>query len=114
MSTFLGVPIRRHPGPGPSPIRGTQSFPKSAKAELANPQLRANLAHATSTIRDKCALVVNEMPDWEALRDAGSAIKTGHDDPNSSLPYASSLCGAGYDVCPVKIDIPTILVELRA
>jgi L-lactate dehydrogenase complex protein LldF len=38
----------------------------------------------------------------------------GHDDPNSSLPYASSLCGACYDVCPVKIDIPTILVELRA
>ena len=35
-------------------------------------------------------------------------------DPNSSLPYASSLCGACYDVCPVKIDIPTILVELRA
>ncbi|TPG35029.1 lactate utilization protein [Mycobacterium hodleri] len=38
----------------------------------------------------------------------------GHGDPNSSLPYASSLCGACYDVCPVKIDIPTILVELRA
>jgi L-lactate dehydrogenase complex protein LldF len=38
---------------------------------------------------------------------------TGHGDPNSSLPYASSLCGACYDVCPVKIDIPTILVELR-
>ena len=38
----------------------------------------------------------------------------GHGDPNSSLPYASSLCGACYDVCPVKIDIPTMLVELRA
>src|SRR6478609_7907137 len=74
--TFLGVPIRRHPAPDASPIRGTQSFPKSAKTQLANPQLRANLAHATSTIRDKRALVVNEMPDWEALREAGSAIKT--------------------------------------
>ena len=31
-----------------------------------------------------------------------------------SLPYASSLCGACYDVCPVKIDIPTILLRLRA
>jgi L-lactate dehydrogenase complex protein LldF len=30
-----------------------------------------------------------------------------------SLPYASSLCGACYDACPVKIDIPTVLVELR-
>ena len=37
----------------------------------------------------------------------------GHGDPNATLPYASSLCGACYDVCPVKIDIPTILVELR-
>jgi len=33
---------------------------------------------------------------------------------NASLPYASSLCGACYDVCPVKIDIPAILVDLRA
>ena len=30
-----------------------------------------------------------------------------------SLPYASSLCGACADVCPVKIDIPSILVHLR-
>lgn len=30
-----------------------------------------------------------------------------------TLPWASSLCGACYDVCPVKIDIPTILVHLR-
>ncbi|MGC4951079.1 LutB/LldF family L-lactate oxidation iron-sulfur protein [Streptomyces sp. DT224] len=35
------------------------------------------------------------------------------DDPNSSLPYASSLCGACFDACPVKIDIPSLLVELR-
>jgi L-lactate dehydrogenase complex protein LldF len=33
---------------------------------------------------------------------------------NASLPYASSLCGACYDVCPVKIDLPAILVDLRA
>jgi L-lactate dehydrogenase complex protein LldF len=39
---------------------------------------------------------------------------TGGDDPNDSLPYASSLCGACYDVCPVKIDIPGLLVQLRA
>jgi L-lactate dehydrogenase complex protein LldF len=31
-----------------------------------------------------------------------------------SLPYASSLCGACYEVCPVKINIPEILIELRA
>src|SRR4051794_17763278 len=32
----------------------------------------------------------------------------------SSLPWASSLCGACYDVCPVAIDIPSLLVHLRA
>ena len=31
-----------------------------------------------------------------------------------SLPFASSLCGACAEVCPVKIDIPKVLVELRA
>jgi L-lactate dehydrogenase complex protein LldF len=35
-------------------------------------------------------------------------------DANASLPFASSLCGACYDVCPVAIDIPTMLVHLRA
>jgi L-lactate dehydrogenase complex protein LldF len=31
----------------------------------------------------------------------------------ASLPFASSLCGACYEVCPVKIDIPTVLLHLR-
>jgi L-lactate dehydrogenase complex protein LldF len=30
-----------------------------------------------------------------------------------TLPFASSLCGACYDACPVKIDIPSVLVHLR-
>ncbi|HVQ37417.1 MAG TPA: LutB/LldF family L-lactate oxidation iron-sulfur protein [Pyrinomonadaceae bacterium] len=32
----------------------------------------------------------------------------------SQLPYASSLCGACREVCPVKIDIPELLLHLRA
>lgn len=32
---------------------------------------------------------------------------------HTTLPWASSLCGACYEVCPVKIDIPTVLVHLR-
>ncbi|CAN5747951.1 LutB/LldF family L-lactate oxidation iron-sulfur protein [soil metagenome] len=32
---------------------------------------------------------------------------------STSLPYASSLCGACYEVCPVKINIPEILIHLR-
>src|SRR5262249_31315634 len=30
------------------------------------------------------------------------------------LPYASSLCGACREVCPVKIDIPRLLLHLRS
>ncbi|WP_374984988.1 lactate utilization protein B [Streptomyces fradiae] len=40
------------------------------------------------------------------LRGTGSAV-------DASLPYASSLCGACTDVCPVAIDFPEVLVHLR-
>ena len=30
-----------------------------------------------------------------------------------TLPWASSLCGACYEACPVKIDIPSVLIHLR-
>jgi L-lactate dehydrogenase complex protein LldF len=52
-----------------------ESFPAAARRELADTQLRANLARATSTIRAKRAGVVAELPDWEELRVAGRAIK---------------------------------------
>ena len=32
----------------------------------------------------------------------------------AQLPYASSLCGACREVCPVKIDIPELLLHLRS
>ena len=34
-------------------------------------------------------------------------------DVHPTLPWASSLCGACYDACPVKIEIPSLLVHLR-
>ncbi len=37
-----------------------------------------------------------------------------HDAQAASLPYASSLCGACYEVCPVRINIPEVLTHLRA
>ncbi|MFL1375807.1 MULTISPECIES: lactate utilization protein B [unclassified Nocardiopsis] len=40
------------------------------------------------------------------LRGMGSEV-------DEALPYASSLCGACYEVCPVAIDIPEVLVHLR-
>ncbi|MEV5301014.1 lactate utilization protein B [Amycolatopsis methanolica] len=39
---------------------------------------------------------------------------TGVDDQVDSLPYASSLCGACFEACPVRIDIPEVLVHLRS
>jgi L-lactate dehydrogenase complex protein LldF len=51
------------------------SFPAAARRSLADTQLRANLARATTTIRDKRARVVGELPDWEELRAAGAAAK---------------------------------------
>ncbi|MFD8147227.1 lactate utilization protein B [Streptomyces sp. NPDC059708] len=40
------------------------------------------------------------------LRGTDSAI-------DATLPFASTLCGACYEVCPVAIDIPEVLVHLR-
>ena len=53
----------------------TRGFPEAARETLANAQLRRNLGKATSTIRAKRLRAVAELPDWEALRDAGAAIK---------------------------------------
>jgi L-lactate dehydrogenase complex protein LldF len=82
VTTFLGMP-----GTLPHATdRGTlrdRPFPDAARDALANPQLRRNLGHATSTIRRKRAAVVAEVPDWEQLRDAGAAVK---DDVLARLP----------------------------
>ena len=56
------------------PLSGAP-FPEAARKALADTQLRRNLARATSTIRAKSAAVVEELPDWAALREAGAAIK---------------------------------------
>jgi L-lactate dehydrogenase complex protein LldF len=37
----------------------------------------------------------------------------GLDEQTDALPFASSLCGACYEVCPVLINIPDVLVHLR-
>ena len=51
------------------------SFPALAHTELRNTQLRRNIRKATTTIRARTARVAAELPDWEALRSAGQAIK---------------------------------------
>jgi L-lactate dehydrogenase complex protein LldF len=50
-------------------------FPRSAVTALGDQVTRANVAHATTSIRAKRAAVVAEVPGWEALRDAGEAVR---------------------------------------
>lgn len=72
-----------HLGEDPTPpaprgvghLRGRDPFPIAARAALADSQLRRNIATATGTIRAKRAEVVDEVADWEALREAGRALK---------------------------------------
>ena len=56
--------------PGPTP-----TFEQSARESLSDSQLRRNLGKATQTIRRKRTVAVEEMPDWENLREAGRALK---------------------------------------
>ncbi|GLW31867.1 LutB/LldF family L-lactate oxidation iron-sulfur protein [Actinoplanes regularis] len=73
MSTFLGMPVTAPSGVGN--LRGDRTFPEAAHDALADGQLRRNLRHATTTIRGKSGRVIAELPDWQELRTAGSAIK---------------------------------------
>jgi L-lactate dehydrogenase complex protein LldF len=73
----------------------------------------------------RCSACLNVCPVYE--RTGGHAYDSVYPGPigailtpqlsdlekGETLPWASSLCGACYDVCPVKIDIPTVLVHLR-
>ncbi|GAA3378094.1 LutB/LldF family L-lactate oxidation iron-sulfur protein [Streptomyces sannanensis] len=54
---------------------GMPAFPKAAAESTQDESLRANLRHATHTIRDKRAKAVAELDDWQQLRAAGAAIK---------------------------------------
>ncbi|NJP43819.1 lactate utilization protein B [Actinacidiphila epipremni] len=75
----------------------------------------------------RCSACLNVCPVYE--RAGGHAYNSAYPGPigailtpqlrgtgtplDASLPYASSLCGACYEVCPVAIDIPEVLVSLR-
>ena len=73
----------------------------------------------------RCSACLNVCPVYE--RTGGHAYGSTYPGPigailapqlaglhdHADLPWASSLCGACYEVCPVKIDIPEILVHLR-
>ncbi|MDP9116381.1 MAG: lactate utilization protein, partial [Actinomycetota bacterium] len=89
-------------------------------ATLADPRGRT----ALRCIR--CSACLNVCPVYE--RTGGHAYGSVYPGPigavlspqltgvqdNASLPFASTLCGACFDACPVSIDIPTMLVHLRS
>ena len=110
---------------GVTPGDGPQAFhlvllDNGRTAALADPAGR----QALHCIR--CSACLNVCPVYE--RTGGHAYGSVYPGPigavlspqltgvedNASLPYASSLCGACYDACPVKINIPELLVHLRA
>ena len=89
-------------------------------ATLADPRGRA----ALRCIR--CSACLNVCPVYERV--GGHAYGSVYPGPigavlspqltgvadNPDLPFASTLCGACYEVCPVAIDIPAMLVHLRS
>ena len=74
MTTFIDTTPPRAPE-NYGNLRGDESFVPAAHDGLNNATQRRNLHHATTTIRNKRAHAVEETPDWEQLRNAGSALK---------------------------------------
>jgi L-lactate dehydrogenase complex protein LldF len=83
-------------------------------------------AEARQTLRCiRCAACLNTCPVYRQT--GGHAYGSSYAGPigailtpqlmgmrhGDSLPYASSLCGACYEVCPVMINIPEVLIHLR-
>ena len=69
----LGMPKVVHYGEGN--IFEEIPFPKYAKEEIKNEQLRSNLRFVTHAIRNKRARVTAELPDWQELRNTGESVK---------------------------------------
>ncbi len=118
-TSFLSGPRR------PGEIDGPEEFylilvDNGRTKLLANPERRQSLYCI------RCGACLNHCPvyrkigghsyPWVYSGPIGAIITpqfhgVGHD---PWLPFASSLCGACAEVCPVKIDIPKLLLDLRA
>ncbi|MDK8879425.1 LutB/LldF family L-lactate oxidation iron-sulfur protein [Corynebacterium sp. MSK008] len=75
MKVALGQPTMPPFANGPSHLRGKEKFQKAAHHELNDVTKRRNYQYATTTIRVKRQAVVDEVDDWQDLREAGSTIK---------------------------------------
>ena len=105
------------PGDGPQDVH-IVLLDNGRSRVLADPVGRQALACI------RCSACLNVCPVYE--RTGGHAYGSVYPGPigailspqltpgrNESLPFASTLCGACYDACPVKINIPEVLIHLR-
>ncbi len=112
--------VKRHAGDeGPDEVH-IVLLDNGRSRMLAHPVTRQSLACI------RCGACLNACPVYQQI--GGHAYGSVYPGPigavitpqlmgiekTSQLPYASSLCGACREVCPVKIDIPRLLLHLRA
>ncbi|MDQ8045265.1 MAG: LutB/LldF family L-lactate oxidation iron-sulfur protein [Patulibacter sp.] len=109
---------------GVTPGDGPQSFHlvliDSGRTDVLADEVGREALHCI-----RCSACLNACPVYE--RAGGHAYGSTYSGPigavltpqldnlqhKTDLPWASSLCGACYEVCPVKINIPKLLVHLR-
>ena len=113
---------------GPAGPRGAEG-PEELHIVLLDAGRSRMLAHPTTRAAlrcIRCGACLNNCPVYQQV--GGHAYGSVYPGPigavitpqlnglekNAQLPFASSLCGACRDVCPVKIDIPKLLLHLRA
>ncbi len=119
MNPYTSMWTGRTPGDGPREFH-LILLDNGRSAVLADPAGRSAL-HCI-----RCSACLNVCPVYERV--GGHAYGSVYPGPigavlspqltgvknNPSLPFASTLCGACFDACPVRIDIPAMLVHLRA
>jgi L-lactate dehydrogenase complex protein LldF len=116
-TTFITGPKRAADGDGPEQLHVV--LVDNGRSNI----LRTDLAEILTCIR--CGACLNACPVYRAI--GGHAYGHTYPGPMGSilsplfggleqygnLPHASSLCGACRDVCPVRIDLPELLLRLR-
>ena len=97
-ATFLGLPTAPR---GVGHLRGEESFPDAARHALRDGQLRANLGHATTTIRNKRARVVGELPGAEQCCGFGGTFAVKNADTSTAMltDKMANVLGTHAEVC---------------
>lgn len=127
-STVITGPRRGAPAADGRPVSGDPDGPEQVHIVVVDNGrsrlLGSNLAEILYCIR--CGACLNICPVYRHVGGhayasvypgpMGSVVTPGLSglDGATELPQASSLCGACREVCPVRIDLPHLLLELRA